>query len=159
MITGFLLGKFLPPHRGHMHLIETARSYVDHLTVLVCSLECEPIPGELRYQWLRNLFPSVNVQHFAEDIPQYPHEHPDFWALWLAVIRRYVLIGPDLVFTSETYGHKLAEVLGAGHVCVDLPRAAFPVSGSAVRADPAAYRQLLPLPVQTYFAQRQWRPV
>lgn len=142
-----------------MYLIETAQSYVDHLTVLVCSLKREPIPGELRYQWLQDLFPAVNVQHFAEDIPQYPHEHPDFWGLWLAAIRRYVPSGPDLVFTSEAYGDKLAEVLGARHICVDLPRVSFPVSGSAVRANPKAYRQLLPPPVQAYFAQRQWQPV
>jgi HTH-type transcriptional regulator, transcriptional repressor of NAD biosynthesis genes len=70
MSTGFLLGKFLPPHRGHMHLIEVAQRQVDHLTVLVCSRPQESIPGGLRFQWVRDLFPTVNVQHFAEDIPQ-----------------------------------------------------------------------------------------
>jgi HTH-type transcriptional regulator, transcriptional repressor of NAD biosynthesis genes len=29
--TGFLLGKFLPPHRGHQYLIEFARNYVTPL--------------------------------------------------------------------------------------------------------------------------------
>ena len=159
MTSGFLLGKFLPPHRGHLYLIEVAQKQVDHLTVLVCSLEREPIPGALRYQWLRDLFPGVNIQHFAEDIPQYPHEHPDFWTLWLNVIRRYVPTGPDLVFSSEAYGETLAEVLGARHVCVDLPRATFPVSGSAVRANPAAYQHWLPPAVQNYFAERHWQSV
>lgn len=159
MTTGFLLGKFLPPHCGHIYLIETARRQVDHLTVLVCSLQREPIPGELRYQWVRDLFPTVNVQHFADDIPQYPHEHPDFWALWLKAVRRYLPTGPDLVFSSEAYGDRLAEVLGARPVCVDLARATFPVSGSAVRADPARYRHLLPPAVQTYFAERHWQAV
>lgn len=157
--TGFVLGKFLPLHRGHMHLIETAQRQVDHLTVLVCSRPREPISGELRYRWVRDLFPGVNVQHFAEDVPQYPEEDPDFWNIWLNVIRRYVPVGPDFVFTSETYGRKLAEVLGAHHIGVDLPRATFPVSGTAVRADPALYRPLLPPPVQAYFAARQWQPV
>ena len=141
MTTGFLLGKFLPLHRGHMHLIETAQKHVDHLTVLVCSLHREPIPGELRYRWVCDLFPHVSVQHFSEDIPQYPHEHPDFWNIWRVVIRRYVPVGPDYVFTSEHYGDKLADILGARHVCVDLPRALFPVSGSAVRAYFAAQGQ------------------
>lgn len=159
MTTGFLLGKFLPLHRGHVHLIETAQKYVDTLTVLVCSLQREPIPGELRHRWARELFPAVNVQHFAEDVPQYPEEHPDFWNIWRAVIRRYVPTGPDFVFTSETYGDKLAEILGAQHVCVDLPRATFPVSGTAVRQNPLAYQHLLPPPVQAYFAARHWRGV
>jgi NadR type nicotinamide-nucleotide adenylyltransferase len=154
MTTGFLLGKFLPLHRGHMYLIETAMAQVDHLTVLVCTLAREPIPGALRYQWMRELYPAVNVQHFAEDVPQYPEEHPDFWDIWLNVIRRYVPVGPDIVFSSELYGDKLAEVLGARHVCVDLPRQTFPVSGTAVRANPQAYQQLLPPVVQAYFKLR-----
>jgi NadR type nicotinamide-nucleotide adenylyltransferase len=151
MLTGFLLGKFLPLHRGHMYLIEHARDRVDHLTVLVCSLKREPIPGTLRYQWVRELYPTVNVQHFAEDVPQYPEEHPDFWTIWLNVIRRFVPTGPDLVFTSETYGDRLAEILGARHVCVDLERKTFPVSGTAVRDDPFAYWDFIPPPVQAYF--------
>lgn len=159
MTTGFLLGKFLPPHRGHLYLIEVAQQQVDHLTVLVCSLAREPIPGELRHRWVRDLFPGVNVQHFADDIPQYPHEDPEFWTLWRQAIRRYVPTGPDLVFTSEGYGDTLAQVLGARHVCVDRARATFPVSGTAVRANPAAYGRWLPPPVQAYFAQRGWEPV
>lgn len=159
MSTGFLLGKFLPVHRGHMYLIETAQQQVDHLTVLVCTLNREPISGKLRHQWVSDLFPAVNVQHFAEDVPQYPEEHPDFWTIWLKVIRRYLPVGPDLVFTSEAYGDALAERLGARHVCVDLPRATFPVSGSSVRANPALHRHLLPLSVQNYFAERHWQAV
>ncbi|HEY4720238.1 MAG TPA: adenylyltransferase/cytidyltransferase family protein, partial [Anaerolineae bacterium] len=79
MTAGFLLGKFLPVHRGHMYIIEYGRSRVDHLTVLVCSLERDPIPGELRYGWVKQLFPDANVQHCDDEIPSYPHEHPDFW--------------------------------------------------------------------------------
>ena len=151
MTTGFLLGKFMPVHRGHMHLIEIAKSRVDHLTVLVCTLQREPIPGNLRCQWVRDLYPDVNVQHFAEDVPQTPVEHPDFWNIWRNVIRRYVPVGPDFVFTSETYGDKLAEILGARHVCVDLKRETFPVSGSAVRSHPEAYWSFIPPSVQAYF--------
>jgi NadR type nicotinamide-nucleotide adenylyltransferase len=151
--TGFLLGKFLPLHRGHMYLIETARGRVDYLTVLVCTLPHEPIPGDLRYLWVRELYPDVNVQHFAEDIPQHPHEHPDFWNIWRSVIRRFVPTGPDFVFTSETYGDQLAEILGAHHICVDLKRETFPVSGTAVRADPLKHWGFLPRPVRAYYEQ------
>lgn len=149
--TGFILGKFMPLHRGHMHLIETAQSRVTRLTVLVCSLARDPIPGALRYQWVRELYPAVNVQHFTEDAPQYPHEHPDFWAIWRAIVLRYCP-APDVVFTSETYGDKLAAVVGAQHACVDIARTVFPVSGTAVRANPRAYWQFIPPPVQAYFA-------
>jgi HTH-type transcriptional regulator, transcriptional repressor of NAD biosynthesis genes len=152
MSTGFILGKFMPVHRGHMHLIDYAKQRVARLTVLVCSLDREPIPGLLRYRWVADLFPEVDVRHFAEDVPQYPHEHPDFWNIWLGIIRRYVPDGPDYVFTSETYGDRLAAVLGARHVCVDLGRERFPVSGTAVRHDPEKYRGFIPPAVQAYFA-------
>lgn len=155
MTTGFLLGKFLPPHRGHMYLVETAQGYVDHLTVLVCTLQREPIPGELRYQWMKELFPTVNVQHYSDDIPQTPEEHPDFWNIWLHTIRQYVPVGPDYVFTSEPYGDKLAEVLGAKHICVDLSRTTFPVSGTGVRDNPRAYWDLIPPPVQAYYGEAE----
>ncbi|MEO8361333.1 MAG: adenylyltransferase/cytidyltransferase family protein, partial [Vicinamibacteria bacterium] len=35
MRVGFVVGKFYPPHRGHKHLIETARAQVDRLVVMV----------------------------------------------------------------------------------------------------------------------------
>lgn len=153
MTTGFILGKFLPVHRGHMYIIDYARSRVDHLTVLVCTLQRDPIPGELRYGWVRQLFPHVNVQHCDGEIPSYPYEHPDFWNIWLHTIRRYCPTGPEVVFTSETYGDRLAEILGARHECVDLARSKFNISGSAVRANPRAYWDMIPPPVQVYYAE------
>ena len=152
MTTGFLLGKFLPPHRGHMHLIETARGQVDRLTVLVCSIRREPIPGALRYAWVRGLYPDVDVQHCLDENPQVPEEHPDFWAIWVASIRRFMPAGPDLVFSSELYGDELARRLGARHVLVDLERRCVPVSGTLVRARPFEYWDYIPEPVRAYYA-------
>ena len=47
MTTGMLLGKFLPPHLGHVYLGEFAGRFVDRLTIVVCSLAREPIAGAL----------------------------------------------------------------------------------------------------------------
>ena len=58
---GFVLGKFMPPHAGHVYLCDFGRAYVDELTILVCSLPDDPIPGELRLQWMREMFPSTRV--------------------------------------------------------------------------------------------------
>jgi NadR type nicotinamide-nucleotide adenylyltransferase len=154
MTTGFLLGKFLPLHRGHMHLIETARAQVDRLTVLVCSIQSEPIPGALRYEWVRTLYPDVDVRHCSDENPQYPEEHPDFWDIWVASIRKFLPAGPDLVFSSELYGDELARRLGARHVLVDLERRRFPVSGTAVREQPGKYWDLIPEPVRAFYAGR-----
>ena len=69
MTRGLVIGKFLPPHRGHAFLIETARRQVDHLVVLVCSLGREPIPGDRRVEWLREMLPGADVRL---DSRQYP---------------------------------------------------------------------------------------
>jgi NadR type nicotinamide-nucleotide adenylyltransferase len=154
MTTGMVLGKFLPPHAGHVYLVELARAYVDDLTVVVGTLAREPIPGELRHRWMRELFPSARVVHLAEDLPQDPSEHPAFWDLWRTALVRILTYKPDYVFASEPYGHRLAEELGARFVMVDPARETFPVSGTAVRADPLAHWRFLPRVVRPYFARR-----
>src|SRR5262245_30892383 len=108
--TGILLGKFLPLTRGHCHLIETALTQVERLTVLVCSLRSDPIDWHRRWLWVKETFPTANVVHVTDELPSFPHEHPDFWNIWRAVCLHY---SPtiDLIFTSEDYGEKLAEVV------------------------------------------------
>lgn len=150
---GLVIGKFLPPHRGHLHLVQSAREQVDRLTVLVCSLASEPIDGALRHQWMRELAPDVNVVHCTDENPQYPHEHPDFWNIWIETIHRYVDEPIDVVFSSEDYGDELARRLRATHVPIDRARATFPISGTAVREAPMANWDFIPSVVRPYFAR------
>ena len=152
--SGLILGKFLPPHAGHLHLIETALTMVEELTVLVCSLEREPIPGEQRVTWLRALVPAARVVLLAEELPSEPKDDPRFWELWMDAIARSLGFSPDLVFTSEDYGDELAGRLGARHVLVDRARSVVPVSGSAIRADPMANWRHIPPVVRPWFARR-----
>jgi cytidyltransferase-like protein len=152
--AGFLLGKFLPPHRGHQFLIEFARAYVDRLSVLVCSIAREPIPGALRYRWMCESFPGVTLIHHTDEIPQTPEEHPQFWEIWRASIRRHVPGRIDYVFASEDYGWRLAEELGARFVPVDIERRNVPVSGRAVRADPMTHWEALLPAVRPYYLKR-----
>jgi NadR type nicotinamide-nucleotide adenylyltransferase len=151
---GFLLGKFLPPHRGHQYLIEFARAYVDRLTVLVCTIEREPIPGRLRYQWMCEAFPGIDLVHHTDEIPQAPEEHPQFWDIWRASIRRHVPGRIDYVFASEDYGWRLAAELDARFVPVDRERRNVPVSGRAIRQDPMAHWDELLPPVRPYYLKR-----
>jgi len=149
-----ILGKFLPPHRGHQHLVDFARGFCESLTVLVCSIEREPIPGDLRYMWMREMFPDVRVVSVTEELPQEPSEHPDFWQLWHDAIRRVLPEGPDYVFASEPYGFKLADVLGAQYIPVDPDRRMVPISGRMIREEPMRYWDFIPRCVRPYFVKR-----
>jgi HTH-type transcriptional repressor of NAD biosynthesis genes len=152
--SGLILGKFLPPHRGHQYLVEFGRHYVGRLTVLVCSLQSEPIPGALRQGWMREMFPHVDVVHVTDENPQEPHEHPRFWEIWTETVLRHAPRKPDVVFTSEAYGFELARRLGAEHVPVDLARELVPISGTEIRADPLAAWDHLPEPVRAHYVKR-----
>jgi HTH-type transcriptional repressor of NAD biosynthesis genes len=152
--SGMILGKFLPPHRGHIHLVEFGLSRVERLTVVVGTLSTEPIDGKLRYQWMRELFPTARVVHLDKDLPQEPSEHPDFWNLWIRALREVLPEAPELVFSSEDYGDELAQRLGARHIPVDKPRSAIPISGTAIRQNPYQHWQMLPSCVRTHFVKR-----
>jgi HTH-type transcriptional regulator, transcriptional repressor of NAD biosynthesis genes len=154
MTRGMVLGKFMPPHAGHVYLVEFARRWVDDLSVVVGTLAAEPIPGALRHRWMSELFPDLRVIHLTDENPQHPHEHPDFWPIWRRSLERVLPAPPDLVFASEAYGAKLAEVLGARFVPVDAAREALPVSGTAVRDDPFRHWAFLPRCVRPYFLKR-----
>jgi HTH-type transcriptional regulator, transcriptional repressor of NAD biosynthesis genes len=153
MTRGLVLGKFLPYHAGHAHLIRTARAAVDELVVLVCSVQREPVPGALRFRWVRDSHADCHVVHVAEEVPQAPEDDPAFWPIWTDLIARYA--GTiDTVFTSESYGDALARCIGARHVSVDPSRLTVPVSGTMIRADPLRHWEFLPTQVRPYYAKR-----
>ncbi len=152
--SGLILGKFLPPTLGHQYLIDFARAFVRELTVIVGTLQREPIPGALRYEWVQEMAPGVRVVHLTDENPQYPEEHPHFWSIWRTSIRKFVPRGPEIVFASEDYGRRLAEILGARYVPVDHGRELVPVSGTAVREDPLGNWRYLPPCVRPYFVLR-----
>ena len=154
---GFLLGKFMPPHAGHVALIESAVRLVDELTMLVCHLPDDPVPGTLRVHWMRELFPDCRIAECGEVVPQHPSDSIDFWPIWQAIVKRAHPEAIDYVFAGEDYGAELARRVGGYFVplggrvlgMADDPLAS--LSASAVRADPAAHWPLLPDPVRGYY--------
>ena len=119
---GLIVGKFYPPHRGHGHLIETARAQVDELFVVVCGKDGESPAGGLRASWLREMHPGVRVL-LIDDTRDV--QDPRAWAEnSLRLLGR----APDALFTSEDYGDEFARHLGCRHVQVDRARTRVPVS-------------------------------
>jgi NadR type nicotinamide-nucleotide adenylyltransferase len=148
-----VLGKFLPPHNGHVHLCQAAQRMCDELVVVVGSLKAEPIAGEQRVAWMRELVPGAQVVHLAEELPQLPEQHPEFWRLWRESLTG--LVGKiDRVFSSDEYGMRLATELGATWIPIDPGRETFAISGTAVRADPMRTWDAIPRCVRAYYAKR-----
>lgn len=150
MTRGFLLGKFMPPHAGHVSLCEAAARMVDELTILVCWLPGDPVPGARRLAWMRELFPAARVVGHGERVPQCPDDSPDFWSVWERIVGEAHPEPIDLLFAGESYGAELARRAGGRFVPLggrfldedrDGPGG---VSGTAVRGDPAANWRWLP---------------
>jgi NadR type nicotinamide-nucleotide adenylyltransferase len=137
-----------------LYLVEFARAYTTDVIVVVGTLAREPIPGELRHRWMRELFPDLDVVHLTDENPQEPHEHPRFWDIWRESLLRVMPRKPDLVFASEAYGERLAKELGASWVPVDVARSAVRVSGTAIRSDPMGNWRYIPRCVRPYFVRR-----
>lgn len=148
MTRGVVIGKFLPPHRGHLHLIRTALAGADDVTVIVCERAGQPLPGALRAAWLREMAPQARVIVVADTLP------PDDSGAWAAYTREVLGYAPDLVFTSETYGDDYARFLGARHVLVDLERRVVPVSATMIRRSPLAHWEYLEPCVRAHLAVR-----
>jgi HTH-type transcriptional repressor of NAD biosynthesis genes len=147
MTLGFVVGKFYPPHRGHKHLIETARRQVDRLVVLLPHHPSQKISGELRKRWLETIHPDCEI-HLV------PDELENDSVQWAAFTTKYLGRAPDVVFTSEDYGEEFARHLGCRHVMVDRGREMVPISGTAVRADPLNHLDFLEPCVRAYFVRR-----
>ncbi|WP_022702770.1 AAA family ATPase [Pseudorhodobacter ferrugineus] len=154
MTRGFLLGKFMPPHQGHLFMCQTAAALVDHLTVLVCTLPDDPVPGPARAAWMMQLLPHARIIHFDKVVPQAPADHPDFWPIWQNICQTAHPEPLDFVFGSEPYVTRLAACLKTRPVILDADRLAFPTSATAIRTDPAAHWAMIPGPVRAYYQKR-----
>jgi HTH-type transcriptional repressor of NAD biosynthesis genes len=139
MRRGLVFGKFMPLHRGHQHLIDTALSQCDDLTIVVYDSDppgdFAPMPVELRLGWLQALYPNVeNILAVDDPMKHDPDRDSPAHAPEYADQLRF--LGPfDRVFSSESNYDDFARALGAQPVVVDEARGTVPISGTVIRAD------------------------
>jgi HTH-type transcriptional repressor of NAD biosynthesis genes len=157
---GLVLGKFMPPHNGHLFLINSALEQCEEVVLMVCSLKSEPINGILRYNWLKMIYEgqkNLTIFHVEEELPQKPEECTStdvfYNQYWVPVVYKRA---PDIdvVFTSESYGDEFAQYLDVEHVLVDIDRNTYPVSGTKVRTNPMEYWNFIPDIVKEYYTKR-----
>ncbi len=151
---GVLLGKFYPPPAGHQLLIEAAAARCERVTVALLAATSETIPMSLRHAWLEGLAPpNVTVVSAVDDHPV-DYDSAAAWDAHVGVLRSLLSAPADAVFTSEAYGDELGRRLGCPHVVVDLGRSIIPVSGNAVREDPARFWWALGPSVRAHYCTR-----
>ena len=145
---GLVIGKFLPPHRGHKHLIDTALARCERVSVIVCDKPEMRPEGALRAKWLREIHPDADVILIDDRLPA------DDSRLWAENTRLVLGKSPDVVFTSEDHGEPYARFLGCEHVLVDRERRAVPCSGTLVRTSPLDALEFLEPCVRAHYVLR-----
>lgn len=158
MTTGLIIGKFMPPHRGHELLIDIGLDLCSKLDVMVSGRTTDRIPVHDRVQWLRSHFyPKVSYTvpltlqfhpDFHDDIPD-PRVDADgtaldewYWDIWISRLKdRFG--SPDILLSSDIYGKRLARELGAKWIPVDPGRTSVPISATMIRGNPLEKFQFL----------------
>jgi NadR type nicotinamide-nucleotide adenylyltransferase len=149
--SGVVCGRFLPLHRGHEYVVDVARGSVQDLLVLVFASPGDPIPGEVRVRWLRELYPDVAVELVERSAPALLAPDP---SELVAAVARHREQAPRFFFASEPHYAAAAAALGATFVPVDPAREVFPISGTALRGGVMRHFAMLATPARPWFVRR-----
>lgn len=167
MNIGLTLGKFLPFHQGHELLLQTAAACVDQLIVLIGYTDEDPIPLVKRQEWVSKAiggYPHIILgqKELDKDAPKDEFGtivDEKYWNAWLVDTAQILdKVSPDAavthVFTSDKYGQRIAEEIGARWYPVDPDREIIPISGTQVRIKPVGNFQFLPSYVKPSFVKK-----
>ena len=144
MTVGLTLGKFAPFHKGHQFVVETAIAQTDHVIVLIYdSPEATNIPLGIRAQWLRDLYPTIEVIEAwggpseVGNTAEIKQEQENY------ILER--LNGRQIThfFNSEFYGDHVSVALGSLNCTVDKSRSKFPISATEIRENPYEHKQFV----------------
>ena len=156
MKRGLVIGKFMPLHAGHVALINFAAERCDELIVSLAYREGDPIPGSIRFSWLKEQFESNKKIQLALSVDDFDNDsltYADRMPMWSSFLKgRFPSI--DVVFSSELYGALLAVEMGIVHIPFDPERKQFNVSGSLIRKQPFRYWEFIAPPARAYFVKK-----
>lgn len=161
---GALAGKFLPPQIGHAKLIEEAARQSEVLYVVLAenpdktaelcrASGLEPIPAQLRLEWLKEHFKDYkNIIWLYMDergIPPYPNGT----AQWSAEFKKLIGAPIDAKFFGEEAYFEMNELYFPESAAVLVKRGVDSpeVSASQIRANPEGTLHLLIPPARKYF--------
>jgi NadR type nicotinamide-nucleotide adenylyltransferase len=147
---GLIIGKFYPFHKGHQFLVETGLKNCLQLNLILCSAPQEKPFVDLRYEWIKELYPQVKVYIL------YYNKNDDFndSKLWADLTVKHLGFTPEVVFTSEDYGELYCQYLKCHHYLVDKAREIVPISGTQIRNQPLKYWDYISNPVREFYAKR-----
>ncbi len=156
MKRGLVIGKFMPIHQGHIALINFAASQCDEVIVSMSFTDQDPIPGDGRLSWIKEVFhnqSNIHIHKIKDDFDDDTLPLKERTRIWADRMRE-VYPTVHLVISSESYGETFAENLKAGNVLFDIERKNVPVSATHIRQKPFVYWDFIPPVVRPYFVKK-----
>lgn len=130
---GFTIGKFAPLHKGHQYLIETALKEMDKLIVVVYDTDVIDIKTEKRAEWIKKLYPSVEIK-FAHNPPtQYGLDDESVKIQMEYLTQIMGNENPTHFYSSEKYGASVAKYMNLIDRRVDNERVKVPIRAEIIR--------------------------
>ena len=164
--VGFLGGKYLPLHQGHIYMMLESSNLVDELFVVLsssknrdkelCAREgIKYIPAEVRLAWLGQALNDVSnakIIHIEDD--QWNHNYD--WKRGANMIKEAIGKPIDFVFSSEkSYDEHFKKYYPcAKHVVVDDKRKTVTISATDLRKNLYDHWDKLPNCVRSHFTKK-----
>lgn len=150
---GLVVGKFYPPHAGHIALVRHAIEARGGAVVLVLGSPLDAMSPQSRAaaiaaELIRQGCDAASFE-LLPGIDAAPMDLNDdtVWASHVALMADYMRSANhevDTLVASEKYGEELAARLGLRLITFDMARLAHPMSGTSARADLVASWSRLP---------------
>jgi HTH-type transcriptional repressor of NAD biosynthesis genes len=150
---GVVLGDFSPVTNAHAYMIEFARRYVDHLTIVIDVHANDEISAQLRTQWLEEMFPDLTVRQLRCK-EWHKSNDGDIADDLVRGLRRLVPKKNGHIFCLDARGKPLAEMLGVTFVPLDPAGIGLTATERQVRQDPLKYWEMLPRCVRPHYVRR-----
>lgn len=141
---GFTIGKFAPLHKGHQLLIETALKEMDKLYVVVYETNVIDISVEKRADWIRKLYPEVEVLIAKNPPNKYGLDKDSVEVQMKYLVNVLGNIKPTHFYSSEPYGKSVADYLNIIDRRVDDAKKIIPISATEIRINLKKYKDMIP---------------
>ncbi|CAL6076310.1 NMN_adenylyl transferase and transcriptional regulator [Hexamita inflata] len=160
MQVGLFIGKFNPPHLGHISSILQAHAMCDTLYVCVCANSAEEqdksvIPGKTRKMWLSQEFqPYAQIKVIRIDeanIPAYPNGWVQFASLVKAQIQHTITI---CFGGEEKYRDGFKTHFNASYTLIDPLRKRNTISSTLIKQNPTLHFNFICKSARPHFTKK-----